>query len=259
MAVARCRRTPGVPHAVAGSRDAGRQVADGRGRRADPHPHHRGGPALDRRAGAYASPPWSKSNAVPGFLPSTHGLRFPNRFPPGPTLRFGPIDPRIVKNGDASAGLCGGMSWLVRERFEAGRPIQVPRPRTRLERLGPVPALVRRQVLSLDWLRTPFAFWWMGTLSPVSAGQRVREVEWPRTRADIDAGRLAMVGLVRHEGRSPWRLTQSHQVLAFAYDVDGDAPRSASTTRTCPARRYRRNRGALHPPPLTLRLRVAVI
>jgi hypothetical protein len=32
-----------------------------------------------------------------------------------------------------------------------------------------------------------------------------------------------MVGLVRHTGLNPFRLTQSHQVLAFAYEVDGDA------------------------------------
>ena len=61
-----------------------------------------------------------ESNAVPGFLPSVNGLQFANRFPPGPTLTLGPIDPRWVGIGDASAGLCGGMSWLVRERFEAG-------------------------------------------------------------------------------------------------------------------------------------------
>ena len=162
-----------------------------------------------------------ESNAVPGFLPSTHGLHFANRFPPGPTLRLGVIDPRIVGIGDASAGLCGGMSWLVRERFEAGRPIDAdtdaPANGSPLFR-----ALVRRQVLSLDWLRTPIAFWWMGMLSPGRARAQIREREWPRIRADIDAGRLAMVGLIRHEGHSPWRLTQSHQVLAYAYEVAGD-------------------------------------
>jgi hypothetical protein len=161
------------------------------------------------------------SNAVPGFLPSTHGLHFPNRFPPGPTLRLGLIDPRVVGIGDASAGLCGGMSWLVRERFEGGRPIEpdtdAPPNGTPLFR-----ALVRRQVLSLDWLRTPLKFWWMGVLGPERARRRTWEVEWPAMRADIDAGRLSMVGLIRHEGRSPWRLTQSHQVLAYAYDIDGD-------------------------------------
>ena len=164
------------------------------------------------------------SKAVPGFLPSTHGLRFPNRFPPGPTLRLGLVDPRVIGIGDASAGLCGGMSWLVRERFEAGRPIDAdsdaPANGTPLFR-----ALVRRQVLSLDWLRTPLKFWWMGVLGPDRARRRTWEAEWPRIRADIDAGRLAMVGLIRHEGRSPWRLTQSHQVLAYAYETDRDATR----------------------------------
>ena len=32
-----------------------------------------------------------------------------------------------------------------------------------------------------------------------------------------------MVGLVRHRGLSPWRLIESHQVLAYAYEVAGDA------------------------------------
>ena len=73
----------------------------------------------------------AESNAVPDFLPSTHGLRFANRFPPGPTVRLGPIDPRWIGIGDASAGLCGGMAWYVRERFEAGQPIPTDRRRRR--------------------------------------------------------------------------------------------------------------------------------
>jgi hypothetical protein len=32
-----------------------------------------------------------------------------------------------------------------------------------------------------------------------------------------------MVGLVRHRGLNPWRLMESHQVLAYAYEVNGDA------------------------------------
>ena len=84
-------------------------------------------------------------------------------------------------------------------------------------------ALVRRQVQSLDWLRAPLRFWWMGMIGPERAVHRSRAVEWPRIRADIDAGRLATVGLVRHRGLSPWRLAQSHQVLAYAYEAEGDA------------------------------------
>ena len=163
-----------------------------------------------------------ESNAVPGFLPSTHGLHFANRFPPGPTIRFGPIDPRWIGIGDASAGLCGGMAWFVRERFEAKLPIppdvEPPANSSPLFR-----ALVRRQVRSLDWLRVPLRFWWMGAMSPERAARRSRETEWPRIHADIDAGRLAMVGLVRHTGLNPLRLSQSHQVLAFAYEIEGDA------------------------------------
>ena len=63
----------------------------------------------------------------------------------------------------------------------------------------------------------------MGAMNPECAARRSRENEWPRIRADIDAGRLAMVGLVRHTGLNPFHLTQSHQVLAFAYEVAGDA------------------------------------
>ena len=163
-----------------------------------------------------------ESNAVPDFLPSTHGLRFANRFPPGPTLRLGPIDPRWIGIGDAAAGLCGGMVWYVRERFEAGLP--VPADTEPPANGSPLfQALVRRQVQSLDWLRGPLRFWWMGAMSPERAARRSREIEWPRIRAEIDAGRLSMVGLVRHTGLNPLRLTQSHQVLAFAYEVEGDA------------------------------------
>jgi hypothetical protein len=163
-----------------------------------------------------------ESNAVPGFLPSTHGLRFANRFPPGPTLRLGPIDPRWIGLGDASAGLCGGMAWYVRERFEAGLP--VPTDTEPPANGSPLfQTLVRRQVLSLDWLRVPLRFWWMGAASPKRAARRSREIEWPRIRTDIDASRLSMVGLVRHTGLNPFHLTQSHQVLAFGYEVAGGA------------------------------------
>jgi hypothetical protein len=63
----------------------------------------------------------------------------------------------------------------------------------------------------------------MGIMGPDRAARQTRDVEWPHIRANIDAGRLAMVGLVRQQGWSPWQLAQSHQVLAYAYEVDGDA------------------------------------
>jgi hypothetical protein len=162
------------------------------------------------------------TNAVPGFSPSVHGLRFANRFPPGPTLRFGVLDPRLVGIGDASAGLCGGMSWLVRERFEAGLPI--PPDTTPPANGSPLfRSIVRRQVMSLDWLRGPMKFWWMGLRGRDRALRQTLEVQWPRIRREIDEGRLALVGLVRNQGWNPWQLTDSHQVLAYGYSVDEES------------------------------------
>ena len=168
------------------------------------------------------------ANAVPGFLPSLHGFRFANRFPPGPTIRFGPLDPRRIGVGDAAAGLCGGMVLTVRDLFEHGVPAPLdaeppPNGSRRFE------ALVRRQVQSLDWLRVPLRYFDLQAFRPdppTALSRRLRRLpprveavdrEWPRIRADIDAGRAPVIGLVRVAGASPWALAQNHQVLGFAY------------------------------------------
>ena len=164
----------------------------------------------------------TEMTAVPGFLPSTDGLHFANRFPPGPTLRFGPIDPRWIGVGDAAAGLCGGMSWLVRERFEAGQAVP-PDTSAPVNGSALFQALVRRQVRSLEWFRTPLGFWWIGAFGADRTARRTLDDEWPRIRASIAAGRLAMIGLVRHQGIDPRNLTRSHQVLGYGFAIDGDA------------------------------------
>ena len=157
-----------------------------------------------------------RSNAVPGFLPSTNGLRFANRFPPGPTVRLGPLDPRWIGIGDASAGLCGGMSWYVRERFEAGLPI--PPDTSAGQRLAalsgarPAPGELAR--LAPDAGR----FWWMGAVGAASALQRTVIVESACARRHRCRA-ASMVGLVRHTGLNPFSMTMSHQVLAFAYEA----------------------------------------
>ena len=162
-----------------------------------------------------------ETNAIPGFLPSVNGLRFANRFPPGPTVTLGPLDPRWIGIGDASAGLCGGMSWFVRERFEAGLsvPMDLDAPANGSSLFR---ALVRRQVLSLDWLRLPFRIWSMAALGAERATRNTVEREWPRIRAEIDAGSPAMIALVRRFGASPFALTTNHQVLGYGYTVEDD-------------------------------------
>lgn len=173
------------------------------------------------------------SNAVPGFLPSRHGLPFPNAWPPGPTVRLGPLDPRLVGIGDASQGLCGGMALTVRDLFEAG--IAPPRDAVLPPNGSPrFRAIVRRQVQSLDWLRVPLRYYDLQALrpdppNPLSRALR-RDVpriasvrtEWPAIRAEIDAGRLPVIGTVRVASASPWHLANNHQVLGFAYDERPD-------------------------------------
>jgi hypothetical protein len=160
---------------------------------------------------------------VPGFLPSTHGLHFSNSFPPGPTVRLGPIDPRIVGVGDASAGLCGGMCFTVRDLFEAG--VAPPPDRTPPANGTPrFEAIVRRQVQSLDWFRLPIRFWARSALGGSLGGDRATmtfEREWPAIRRQIDEGRLAMLGLIRVTGFNPVKLTGNHQVIAYGYAEDG--------------------------------------
>ena len=161
-----------------------------------------------------------ETNAVDGFLPSVHGLHFANAYPSGPTIKLGALDPRWVGVGDADAGLCGGMSWLVREWFEEGRTI--PADTTAPENGSPLfRAIVRRQILSLDWLRGPVRFWLAALSQPERLRQRTIDIEWPRIRAAIDGGRLPMVGLVRHRGWNPFELSRDHQVLAYGYETAG--------------------------------------
>ncbi len=169
--------------------------------------------------------------SVPGFLPSRHGFHFANRWPPGPAFWVGAGYLRLGI-GNVADGLCGGMCFAVRDRFEAGVTVSGDG--------GPPPAgtalfaeIVRRQVDSFDRLiRLPLRFWRLAALHPdpptrlsrvlglAPRGTLAVRDEWPRLRAEIDAGRLAMVGLVRTTGRSPFSLGQNHQVLAWGYRVD---------------------------------------
>jgi hypothetical protein len=170
--------------------------------------------------------PRMAERAVPGFLPSVHGLHFANAFPPGPTVRLGPLDTRIFGFGDAAAGLCGGMAMTARDLWAAGTPAppDTAPPDNGSRRFN---ALVRRQVQSLDWLRVPVRYGWLAALAgplqrgPVSVST-VGEA-WPAVRAEIDAGRPCLLELIRAGGFSLGALTQNHQVMAFAYSEDADA------------------------------------
>jgi hypothetical protein len=162
---------------------------------------------------------------VAGFLPSTHGFHFANAWPPGPTVRFGPLDPRVVGVGDASAGLCGGMVYTIADLFAAGVPVPPDRqpPVNGSPRFN---SIVRRQVESLAWLTVPVRFWLRMAIGGSFGGDRARSTldrEWPTAKAVLDDGRLVPIGLIRLAATDPRALTKNHQVVAWGYVEDGQA------------------------------------
>jgi hypothetical protein len=162
----------------------------------------------------------SMTSNVLDFRPTRHGFHFANRFPPGPTVTLGPFDSRWLGVGDASAGLCGGMSLTVRDFFEAriDPPPDTQPPSNGTPRFR---ALVRRQVQSLDWLRLPLRFYDLAAFRPLAGRRPAADVtladEWPKVRDEIDAGRLPLLGLIRAKSANPFRLTANHQVVAYGY------------------------------------------
>lgn len=157
------------------------------------------------------------TNAVPGFLPSRYGFHFRNSWPsnPGRMLDLGLLRLPI---GDTGRGLCGGMAFAARDRFERHEdaPAQdiPPRPGEPLFK-----EIVDRQFDSFGTLFTvPIRFW---LSSAGSQDGRTRETvrdAWPAIKRGIDAGQAPMIGLVRLAGWNPLALGLGHQVVAYRYD-----------------------------------------
>jgi hypothetical protein len=168
--------------------------------------------------------------SVPGFLPSENGLRFINAWPHEPNIEVDVPPFGTIPIGDASNGLCGGMVFTVRDVFEAGlQPLEDPQP----DRGTPLfDYIVRRLFDSFDlpggvlkyfeWMNTPDGdtSLWVAVRRGV-AWKTLRE-EWPKVRADIDAGHPSPLGLVTVESGNPQDLGKNHQVLAYRYDLIRD-------------------------------------
>jgi hypothetical protein len=160
-----------------------------------------------------------RTNALPGFLPSRHGLGFANRWPAGPAFE---LQARYLRLGigEVADGLCGGMCYVAADRFLRGVPVpqdsEAPVAGSALFR-----EVARRQLDSLHYLAiVPARFWWAA--ARVASGlwsAPAQAREWRKLCADIDAGRPAMAGLVRSAGVNPLRLTANHQVLGFGYEA----------------------------------------
>ena len=175
---------------------------------------------------------------VPDFSPSIHGFPFGNAWPHVPLWRLG-VDGLRLPIGDAAKGLCGGMVFAVADLYAAGLPASgIARPefgtpgyrylvRRQVDSLGGI--LVPARLLSLMRTsrprREPLNRGWLGSLGLVQHSRSwiMASQEWPRIRHELDAGRLAVVILVRVVGDNPLEMGRNHQVLAYGYDLDGTA------------------------------------
>jgi hypothetical protein len=169
---------------------------------------------------------------VPGFLPSTGALHFPNDFPHVPNFELHLAGGVTVPVGDAANGLCGGMAWTVRDLFEAHL---APPAVTVAPGDGPLFDYVAARLLdSFDLPYGPAVY--LALMNPAlpDHGRRVpflgrgrawRMVHdaWPRVRAELDAGLPCPLGLVKARSLNPFDLGKNHQVLAYGYDLDGAA------------------------------------
>ncbi|MBA3877193.1 MAG: hypothetical protein C0498_09705 [Anaerolinea sp.] len=160
-----------------------------------------------------------RSGAVPGFLPSRHGFAFANRWPAGPAFELR-IRYLRIGVGEVAEGLCAGMCFAAADRFVRG---EVP-PTDTVPPARGTPLfheIARRQLDSLHWLvMAPFRFWW--TAARLRVGRwmvRDQVRQWLAIREEIDAGRPAMLGLVRTANVNPFSLTANHEVLGFAYEA----------------------------------------
>lgn len=171
--------------------------------------------------------------AVPGFLPSANGLHFANSFPHQPVLTIDVPAAGSIPIGDAAGGLCGGMIFTAIDLFLAGC---TPGPET-----DPPAAGSPRYQYIVNRLLTSFGlpggtlryFALMQPLLPDEPGPLpfmphgrpwiMAAQEWPKIRAEIDAGRLCSLGLIRVISADPRMLGRNHQVVAYRYSVEGSA------------------------------------
>jgi hypothetical protein len=179
---------------------------------------------IDRKGCAVAS-----TVAVPNFRPSTNGFRFTNAFPPESTIEIDLGPAGRVGLGDASQGVCGGMTFAVRDYFEAGRPI--PPDDTPPTKGRPLFRYITRRLIDsfnvpdgvlqyAEWMIMPSTD--INLLFGVRHGTFFRTVmsSWPRVRADIDAGHPSPLGLVTIHTADLRQIGRCHQVLAYGYRTD---------------------------------------
>jgi hypothetical protein len=171
------------------------------------------------------------------FLPSRHAFGFANAWPDEPALSL-PTPLRRIGVGNATRGLCGGMVFGALDYWHAGAepPAILPAPGEPLFRFivwrliesWHVPTGVARYYY---WMNLPDGDILRRVARPAGSrrpllrrrGLRVRsmELQWPRIRAQLDAGHPTPIGIVTVAGASPLQLGRNHQLLAYGYQLAG--------------------------------------
>jgi len=185
----------------------------------------------------------SSSGRVAGFLPSQSGFHFSNSYPqntPYPAVSLPIVGPIVA--GDAGNGLCGGFVLAALDLFchsprlapppdtdrpPAGSPIFTYIVGRLMDSFGqPGQGFAANAARVVEWIHTPDEDVNTAINGP-GLGRRVVEQEWPKIKADIDAGVPSPLNLVSDPQRGPvdvdgivQTLHRCHQVLAYAYDLD---------------------------------------
>jgi hypothetical protein len=163
------------------------------------------------------------------FLPSRDGFAFRNSWPDEPAVCVRTPLGRIGI-GNAARGLCGGMVFAALDYWHAGAkpPASRPAPGSplfrfivwRLIQSWRIPVGVARYY---RWMNLPDADVSGGLARRRRGGLRTRTIslQWPRIRAVLESGEPAALGVVTVASANPLQLGHNHQVLAYAYRLDG--------------------------------------
>jgi len=154
---------------------------------------------------------------VPGFLPSQNGFHFENSWPAEPDIVIPTMNGPLAV-GNAADGLCGGMAYAVRDIFETGAhvPAQTSNPAFQTPLFQ---YIVRRLFESFD-IPSGVLAWMSWSLPTRNQAHDMVLTEWPAIRAQLSAGSLVALGLVRVRSFWPGDLGNNHQVLAWGFDED---------------------------------------
>ncbi|MFN0018496.1 MAG: FG-GAP repeat domain-containing protein [Pirellulaceae bacterium] len=180
----------------------------------------------------------SRLHAVPGFKPSMHGFRFSNGDWKKDNIKLPVVMIPFPKPvGDINItntthGMCGGMVYAVMDYFYAKqKPPNTTMPPS--NESDPLFQYLKRRLMKswdvtgtghnyLDYMRPTYPDTDEGV--PGSGKGRawiIAKQEWPKIKADIDAGQLSPLALVQVKSLLPTDIGGNHQVLAYAYDLSG--------------------------------------